>query len=747
MKNTLALAGAIAAAAGCVSVDLDSNEKGTINPGAIVEFDPGKSIVPFPNNLLLDRATGKVNLPAQCGETATATALRQLVLNALDGFGTFKSAMRITFTEAVEMHPSNDPKTDPLANYIVMYRRATGATPVDPATATKVPLVFIRGKTTRFSADCATSTEVDSVTIVPGVPLSARSTYVVTVLKGVKAASGAEFGASSTWGLVRQAANPVTVENGEVISERTPLSTAKPEDKATLIGLDLLWKAHAQAVGFAAAATGKPRTDIMLSWEFTTQTTTAPLDPSVAGTPAANLPKAAMTGVTSLATDSAAAVAHMTTTMTTQLGAPATICDAAPAGLGCASIGKVLNGVVTAPIYQSSGANTGYPAGGAIPGPWSNPVTPLKLGDAALQVRIFVPDGTMPTGGWPVTVFGHGLGSNRITSYLIASQLARAGFATVAIDFVGHGARAVRVSNVAAAGCADGTGRPNPSQDPQCYAPFLSTNLATTRDNIRQTVLDLQTVIQSVKLCTAATSCAANATDFLQANPAKIGYMGISLGGIIGAVVTAVSSDVKAAVLNVPGAGLVDILENTDTLAIRCSLVDGLIDAGIIMGAKSNPPTYTTGACTTPAWKAQASYQSFANIARWILDSSDNANFASRLALRRFLIQKVNGDTVVPNVATDQLAALSGFTTPTLGDRAITTTATASATIVATPLSNKWVQYNNLAAGTDTATDPGNVFVHSTLLSPYAPAGLAGALATRRLQLDAITYLTANVNN
>ncbi len=737
MKKTLALAGALAAAS-CVSVDLDSNEKGTVTTGSIVEFDPGKSIIPIPNNLLLDRTTGKVNVPAQCGESATATALRQFVLNALDGFGEFKSAMRVTFTEPVDMTT--------LADNIVMYRRATGATPVDPATATKVPLVFIPGKTTRFSADCSTSSEVDAVTIVPRIPLSARSTYVVAVMKGVKGASGAEFGASSTWGLVRQAANPVTVENGEVISERTPLSTGKPADVTTLLGLDLLWKAHAQAVGFVTAASQKARTDVMLAWEFTTQTTTAPLDPAVAGTPAAGLPKAAMSGMTSLASDAGTANTHMTTVLTTQLGAPATICNAptdASPGIGCISVGKVLNGVVTAPVYQSPGTNP-YPAGGSVPGPWSNPVSPAKLGDAALQVRIFIPDGAMPAGGWPIAVFGHGLGGNRLQSYLIAPQLARAGFATVAIDFVAHGGRAVRISNAAAAGCADSTGRPNPSQDPQCFAPFLTTNLASTRDNIRQTVLDLQTVIQSVKLCTTATSCAASAADFLQANPAKIGYIGISLGGIIGSVVTSMSGDIKAAVLNVAGAGWVDVFENTDTLPIRCSVVDGLIDAGIITGTKSNPPTYTMGTCTGQTWKAQAAYQTFANTARWILDPADPANFASRLALRRYLIQKVNGDTVVPNIATDQLAALSGFTAPGLADRSTPTTTTASAAITTNPLANKWVQYNNLAAD---GGNPGNTFAHSSLLAPPNGSGVEGSLAVRRMQLDAITFLTANVNN
>lgn len=307
MKKTLALAGAIAAAS-CVSVDTDPNETKP-STRAIVEFDPGNSVVPFPNNLLLDASTGKVNLPAQCGESPLASALRQLVVNALDGFGTFKTAMRITFTKPV------DPTS--LMGNVVLYRRATGTTAADPAMSQPIPLVFIPGKTIRFTPDCSANSEIDSVTVVPRVPLAARSTYTVAVLSGVKSADGEAFGASSTWGLVREAESPVTVEGGEIISDRTPLNPSDPADKATLLGLDLLWKAHAKGLSFIETATGKPRSDVLLSWEFNTQTTTTPLDPMQPGTPAANQPKAAMTGMTTIASGNTAVSNHMEDTLRT----------------------------------------------------------------------------------------------------------------------------------------------------------------------------------------------------------------------------------------------------------------------------------------------------------------------------------------------------------------------------------------------------------------------------------------------
>src|SRR5205085_802414 len=108
----------------------------------------------------------------------------------------------------------------------------------------------------------------------------------------------------------------------------------------------------------------------------------------------------------------------------------------------------------------------------------------------------------------------------------------------------------------------------DPTRNNQCFAPFLSTDLGTTRDNIRQTVLDLHRLTLATKAC-GTTACGA-----LKVDASRVNYMGISLGGIIGTT-TSSTTDFKAAVLNVPGVGLVDILENTLTPQITCSLVDG----------------------------------------------------------------------------------------------------------------------------------------------------------------------------
>jgi hypothetical protein len=263
---------------------------------------------------------------------------------------------------------------------------------------------------------------------------------------------------------------------------------------------------------------------------------------------------------------------------------------------------------------------------------------------------------------------------------------------------------------------------------------FLSSDLAGTRDNIRQTVLDLERLVSALKACGAAT-CGA-----LNVDTAHLVYLGLSLGGIVGSTTVANVPDFKGAVLNVPAVGLVDVIENTPSLAIRCSLVDALITAGIVTGAPFNPAT-ATGLCTTDAWKTQPGYQQFSVIGRWALDPSDGANFTRKLAARKILIQEVINDEVVPNIATDREGALVGLV-PQTADAAVSATPAASGAITTAPTANKWVRYPTLPPNAG-AGFPGNTFTHASLLLP-ANAGNDGLLGTVRLQSDAITFLVLN---
>lgn len=809
MKKLLACM-LVAVTSGCPDVKVDPDETG----GPIVEFDPARSLatgarfLPFPNDLVRDPTTGKLNLGEQACETPTAKATRENILNKLDGFGTYEVGIQITFTSEVD-------ETSLMGN-VALYQLTNGATKIDPANAVSVPITFKLGTTLRQLPDaCTTPESVNYVAIVPLIPLQQKSSYVAVVMKGVKDKSGKEFGASATWGLVSATEDPVTVEDGVITSDRTPLDPADKDQRDQLFSLDLLWKAHAEALAFVdAVPNARPRTDVIVATKFTTQTVTDPLDPTVADSPADALFES---GFLAPPLDSTALLpfrfgqnaqaicaANGETNLTQcfiKLGLGG--CDPTGVGCGavapnnpffakgaqacallynCSTIGDILATRIANVNYQTQVPNA-FNADAPLQGPWSDPVKPTQQEGLALETIMGVPTGQAPANGWPVIIYGHGLTLSKETALTFAGRATAAGFAVVAIDFVAHGSRAVRISKDPTLGC---TGRcvdattissQNPAGDfyatpmlcetaadcpgagdtcgkasvltgaaanegaaptattaGQCYDAFLSTDLAKTRDGLRQSVLDLQRTIQAVKACAPGAAATNNCGAFV-VDPTKIFYTGVSLGGILGSIATAESPDVKAAMLSVPGAGWVDLLENTDTVEFRCPLVNGLIDAGILSGTKWTGAN-SDALCLQDkaAWQNQPAYGTFAATARWILDPADPANFASKLATKRFMIQEVIGDTVVPNITTERLAALTGVAAKVATADSTTPVAASAAITTPTALENKFIRYMNDAA---------DEYVHSSLIRPSAQTAV-GLNGFYRMQVDASTWLNAN---
>jgi hypothetical protein len=294
---------------------------------------------------------------------------------------------------------------------------------------------------------------------------------------------------------------------------------------------------------------------------------------------------------------------------------------------------------------------------------------------------------------------------------------------------VNHGSRAIRVSDNAALGC---NGTPTFADAPQCFAKFFSADLATTRDNFRQAALDIESLVAAIQNC-SGTACGP-----LHVDPTKIGYLSHSLGGFIGTLAVALDDDIKADVINVGGAGLLDIIENTDRLDFRCSLVNDLIDAGVLTGDKWTGGD--TGLCLTEEWKTQPKYPTFANAARWVIDPAEGANYYGWLATRTSLLQEVVDDDTVPNVTSEQLGALTGLEAQQADPYPPTT---ASLAITEDPTASKWVTYETLPANAGMGF-PGNTYGHGSLLQPET-AGADGGAATARMQKDMLTYLFTNV--
>ncbi|HEX4450382.1 MAG TPA: hypothetical protein VH143_05890 [Kofleriaceae bacterium] len=834
----------LVAASGCPNVSADQGEgQGQLptTDGPTVEFDPANSIIPFPNNLALDPTTGKVAVPAPACESPVSAALRTGVLNTLDGFGTYEAAMQVTFTDTIDVSS--------LAGKIVMYERMKGSTSLDPSSATPIPLKVVPGTALRFDAsDCASPASVNAVTIVPEVPLDEKSTYTLAVLSGVQTSAGSAYLPSFTWALVRQSVDPVTIDSsGNIISNSTPLDPSNADQAQQIVAIDGLWKAEATGLAFLdGTGAVTDRSDVLVGWEITTQTTTDPLDPTVVNSVASSLTTGSLLGTASIVWTGVgqnsscpsgpdcgvlppqADVQGVIEALLVQGGiassattAPA-ICQAlhlCGATSSTGPIGDVIEAALPINNYQQHVTNT-LANGVDLPGAWSDPLSPqpepgfvtslnLPPTPGLVEVFGFVPSGTAPAAGWPTVIFGHGLGSKKETLILLAGALATQGIASVAIDFVNSGSRAIRISDDPMLGCGPGTcsnntnqtcyadtplegtcttggtcilattttpGAPSYSVTPQCYAPFLSTDLAGTRDNMRQTILDLQRLVLAMKGCG---STIPNACGDLAVDSTKLLYTGISLGGIIGSTVTSIQPDLVGGVLNVPGVGWLDILENSQTNEIKCPLVDALISAGVLTGDQWNgmDGAAGTGLCTTNAWLMQPAYQQFSQAARWILDPADGANFVpGRLAAKKFLIEEVVNDQVVPNVATNNEGALVGQT-PVNADPLTPLTQQGnvqpdlfdpSMALQSAPTTNHWLQYPTVAAGTD-MTDPwGIAYQHASLLEPVtglsgqcaaapatactddtacganAPCVFPGQLGTARLQADAAYFLKSN---
>lgn len=750
-SRSTAVALGLVALAGCTDeVEIDPGERQlAVLPTA--EFDPGEGIVPLPNALLINPATGRLNVPPRCGEEpgSAAEGLRN-TLNQLDGFGTSRLSLVATFSDPV------DPTS--LQGRVALIRVSERGVPVVPPEG-PVPIDVLTTSTPRSALpDCETSL-VPSVVIRPREVLRDASTYAVLIARGVTTEAGEPFEPSVTWALVRQEAPPVQfAEGGSATApptyNATPFDPAEPEELASLRGLDQLWRGLAPLLGgldqlapLVLPGEVDSRDDMLLAWAFTTQTISDPFDPAIAGSPA----NAITASTAALVVGAPAAGGGSPVTIEQAFGAalPGVPCEA----LGCAAIGTLyaVGPASPAPTFTSSSYLTGddcaLPA--AATGGFDDPVAPTRTCQRQLPVLAVVPATPPPATGYPTLIFAHGIGRSKEDLLPLAGTLAAVGIASVSVDALDHGVRAVQVSTDAAAGC-DRAGPDRPCTDafgptcaPQCYAPLLSSNLGVTRDHLRQTVIDHMALSHALAACAEPGACGN-----LQVDPARIGFVGQSLGALIGGVSVAVTSEVSAGVLNVGGADWLNVLSETQTLGIRCPLVDALIAGGVIEGDAWNLGMNPDATCVGEAWKTDPGFLDFASAARWILDSVDPVNFVDAYAgagAPAVLVSEVVGDPVVPNSATATFAEGIGLT-PEEG--AVAASQTPDPTPAAIEPGSVWIRYENLPA--DAATMfPGNGYGHGSLLQPAAPSPTmtepSGQLGTIRMRVDAVAFLSSHL--
>lgn len=313
-----------------------------------------------------------------------------------------------------------------------------------------------------------------------------------------------------------------------------------------------------------------------------------------------------------------------------------------------------------------------------------------------IPVLITVPNvGTMPTNGWPVMIYQHGITTTKETMFAFAGAMANAGVVVVAIDHPLHGQRVGEMT------LANGLVVPLGASDTDITNPFDSTStitidgvatsylnlasLLTARDNLRQSELDI------LALRLALNAMGNDPT--LNIDPTDISFFGHSLGGIAGVTAVAVANvptvnpltgadndyAMNVASFFAPGGGVPGFL--LESPSFSSTVQDGLtasdtfqatlietaasqgIDADTLAALKeSGSPTYD--ALVDAVYGPFSAVFNFA--AQTILDAGDPINYASTIAVNTPAIHmmEVVGDDVnlpdqtIPN--TTDNSALAG---------------------------------------------------------------------------------------
>jgi hypothetical protein len=239
-----------------------------------------------------------------------------------------------------------------------------------------------------------------------------------------------------------------------------------------------------------------------------------------------------------------------------------------------------------------------------------------------LLVEIYLPlEGEAP---YPLVIFGHGLGSGRTQGRRLAEFAAPLGMATVGIDAPEHADHPVRQNQSDVLTIFDFFGL-------QAAGPLDALAL---RDNWRQSTYDKLALIELL-----LGGLDVDDDGDVDLDSGRMAYLGVSLGGIMGPELLALSPDLKAAVLVVAGGRVSDILQFGSMFAPLVELL-------------------------TPAGVSPTEVQSFWPLLQTAIERGDSANYAVHVINNRLvddeptqvLLGIVLDDEIVPEAANFLLA-------------------------------------------------------------------------------------------
>lgn len=586
---------------------------------------PGAPTIPFPFDGLFSGFTDPtLNIPNPASAPFVTAA------NLTDGFSTTATI----FTDLigfVDMNTANQ-------GGLLIIDTSTGRvlTPGTDYTLTDYPaLAVIPGSNPAVSAPVnAVRTRI---MIHPLKPLKPSTRYLLAVTDTLRDRNGNRAIASSQFRMVRR---------GTPIAEQVDPSIAvlNPVQRATLEALrsQLIRPA---VEGLIAATGGQLSEDnIVLAWTVTTQSAGKTLN-RLAETASARLLVSAPTGLNTQQLNPAlppVADVHIG-----RLDLPYFL----PNSEGNPQSTQPLTGFwqadVTRPDLQASflgqvpcGAFVQPPPGSGFQPSVSTTTCfplPVERSVQSVPVLITVPNAnsgqTRPASGWPVVLFQHGITRNRTDMLALAPALAAAGFVTVAIDLPLHGLppanpltfpgtteRTFFLDLVANDTTAPGPdGLPDPSG-----THFVNlSSLITSRDNLRQAAIDLVHLARSVSQLNLDGDVAT-----VDIDPARLHFVGHSLGGIVGTTALALEDSIGASTIAMSGGGIGKLLDGSGSFGPR--IAAGLAASGITEGTDT--------------------FETFIRFAQQLVDDGDPINYAAAATAERALhFIEVRNDAVVPN--------------------------------------------------------------------------------------------------
>ena len=650
----------------------------TIVDAGEVAFDPGSGVIPFPNDVL--RPGGTVTLPnpktgkqlaaSDCASSTDSTVLLTCGLNTLDGFSTIAFPVsNQTPGGAVDTleQATLDPMTSGLTTQSVgLVSLSTKAPSAEHTTLQYQPCL-----------NCLTSAAPQQLAWSLQAPLDEQTTYLAYLTGDIVDTKGIGIIASPAFALVRSQNPLVDAVGKSQVDVLTDMQASQLEPlraalKSTLDGFE---------------QRGLSRSNLALAWAFTTQSEATQLDslyayvgnPALMGLPQGVVVFADATAqyqaeaaalmipinavakfyVGSFVTPVAVTAASGAFDLTNPRPSPVTFALAIPISpmpatgypisifghgitrdhndfLALANALATAGQAVIAPDHLFHGERSSCTGVGAYLGALSG----AKTDDTT---QACADPTTMKCNEDPII--------GRCVAQNDAARIPCPGLGIAGgPDPTGNlGCNAAKLGACASDGKCEGgdflrdaSGRPVISG----WNIFSLTNFFATRDNLRQSVIDLAQLVSVLKVAgaTSLPSRIAALGGTATFDLTKIGYVGQSLGGILGTISNSVSPDTTNVVLNVPGGNLPQIILHAASFSAQ------------------NAALLKSLAMLTPSIKPNTvQYDQFINTVQWVLDPADPSNMAWRLTHpvvsmgtkapnRKAFIQFIVDDQTIPNV-------------------------------------------------------------------------------------------------